>query len=78
MKQLLLTGFVQVALVSANVVFISNKSWTCVFICGVFISLAWSFNVKKIAFGEWKDRIYYSLGAGLGALIGSILANLFI
>jgi hypothetical protein len=78
MKQLLLTGFIQVFLVSANVIFISNKAWTYVFICGFFISLAWSFNVKKIAFGEWKDRIYYSLGAGIGALLGSLSANLFI
>jgi hypothetical protein len=76
MKSIFITGFIQVFLVSANVVFISTKSWPLVFICGFCISMAWSLNVKKIAFGEWSDRIYYSLGAGAGALLGSLTASL--
>lgn len=48
-----------------------NKS-TGVFIVGVIISFIWSWNVKKIAFGSMSDRIYYSLGAGLGSLFGLV------
>jgi hypothetical protein len=43
----------------------------------VIISLIWSWNVKKIAFGSTKDRIIYSLGAGFGSLIGLITSVIF-
>jgi len=41
----------------------------------------WTFNVKKIAFGDKKDRIVYAGGAAVGAFFGVIsgigIKNLF-
>jgi hypothetical protein len=74
--KLFLTGFLQVFFVAVNTYFISREFYIGVFICGVIISLIWSWNIKKIAFGSTRDRIVYSLGAGLGSLIGLVISVL--
>jgi hypothetical protein len=74
--KLFITGFVQVFFVAINTFFISKQIYTGVFICGVIISLIWSWNVKKVAFGTIKDRLFYSLGAGFGSLFGLIISVL--
>lgn len=68
--KLLITGFIQVFFISINTFFISKQIFAGVFIVGCIISFIWSWNVKKIAFGTIADRLYYSLGAGLGSLFG--------
>lgn len=73
--RLFFTGFAQVTLVSMNVVFISKGLLFLMCLTGFLISLVWTLNVKKIAFGVWRDRIVYSTGAMLGTLIGFLLAN---
>jgi hypothetical protein len=73
---LLFTGFLQVFFVAMNTYFISTKNLVGTFAAGLIISLIWSFNVKKIAFGTTKDRIIYAFGAGLGSLFG-LLASIF-
>ena len=75
--KLFITGFVQVFFVAINTYFLSKEFYLGVFVCGVIISLIWSWNVKKIAFGSTKDRIIYSLGAGFGSLIGLITSVIF-
>jgi hypothetical protein len=40
------------------------------------ISLIWSWNVKKIAFGTWNDRIYYASGAAFGSVAGAYLGHI--
>jgi hypothetical protein len=69
-----LTGFIQVALVSAQTHMVARSIYQGVFIIGFLISLVWSVNVKKIAFGGWIDRIVYSVGAGVGAVVGLCVA----
>lgn len=64
--KLFLTGFVQVFLVSMNIVFITNKQIIPLVITGFFISFTWTINVKKVAFGTMLDRIIYSIGAASG------------
>jgi hypothetical protein len=64
------TGFMQVFFVAINTYFISTKNLYGTVVAGFVISLIWSFNVKKVAFGTTKDRIVYALGAGFGSLIG--------
>jgi hypothetical protein len=54
---------------------LSRGFYIGVVICGFIISFIWSWNVKKIAFGSTKDRIIYSLGAGLGSLFGLIVSQ---
>lgn len=74
---LFLTGFVQVFFVSVNTYFLANETYVGVFFAAFMISLIWSFNVKKVAFGSLADRIIYSLGATAGSLIG-LLSSSFI
>jgi len=73
------TGFVQVYFVAVNTYFIANELYLGVLIAAFMISLIWSFNVKKIAFGSTVDRVVYSSGATFGSLVGlwssSFIAN---
>ena len=64
------TGFTQVYFVAVNTYFIANEMYLGVLIAAFMISLIWSFNVKKVAFGSTTDRIVYALGATLGSLAG--------
>lgn len=64
------TGMVQVALVSMNVVFISKDHVVAMLATGYMISLVWTFNVKRVAFGGWHDRVLYAFGAMVGTGVG--------
>jgi hypothetical protein len=75
--KLFITGFVQVFFVVVNTYFISKEFYLGVFTFGFIISLIWSWNVKKIAFSSFKDRLVYSFGAGFGSLVGLIVSILF-
>lgn len=68
------TGFMQVFFVAINTYLISTKNLYGTVAVGFIISLIWSFNVKKIAFGTIKDRVFYALGAGVGSLAGLYLS----
>jgi hypothetical protein len=72
--KLFITGFTQVFFVAINTFFISKAIYGGVLICGFLISFIWSWNVKKVAFGTIKDRIWYSFGAGVGSLVGLIVS----
>lgn len=64
------TGFIQVYFVAVNTYFIANEMYLGVLIAAFMISLIWSFNVKKVAFGSTTDRVVYAFGATLGSLVG--------
>jgi hypothetical protein len=68
--KLFFTGFVQVYFVAINTVFLSKELYIGVFFAAFMISMVWSWNIKKIAFGSIKDRIFYSLGATAGSMLG--------
>ena len=65
-----LTGFVQVYFVSVNTYFLAHEMYAGVLIAAFIISLVWSFNVKKVAFGTLADRLTYAGGAALGSVAG--------
>jgi hypothetical protein len=67
---LLWTGFFQVFFVAMNTYFISTRNLYGMIVAGFLISIIWSFNVKKIAFGSVNDRIVYAFGASLGSATG--------
>jgi hypothetical protein len=67
---LFLTGFIQVYFVSVNTYFLSKEIYIGVFVAAFMISLIWSFNVKKVAFGSTADRVVYAFGATFGSLAG--------
>jgi len=49
-----------------------------VLVCGFMISFIWSYNVKKIAFGTFWDRLTYSSGAALGSVFGLYISTLIL
>lgn len=64
------TGFLQVVLVAFNTYMIATGNWIAVPVISFLISFVWSWNIRKIAFGDFWDRVVYSLGAALGGLSG--------
>jgi len=75
--KLIFTGFIQVFFVAINTVFLSESLYLGVFVAAFLISMVWSWNVRRIVFGTFKDRIIYSLGAAIGSLSGLFVAKLF-
>ena len=73
---LFLTALLQVTFVSMNVVFISGHYIIPMLVTGFLISLIWTLNVKKVAFGTWVDRITYSTGAMCGTGLGFYISHL--
>jgi len=73
---LFFTGLVQVYFVSVNTYFLSKEMYFGVFIAAFMISVIWSYNVKKIAFGSTIDRIIYALGASVGSILGLYSSSL--
>lgn len=73
--ELFLTALLQVSFVAMNITFISKGLLIYMVITGFLISLIWTFNVKKVAFGSHWDRVIYALGAATGTLIGYELSH---
>ncbi len=73
--ELFLTALLQVCFVAMNITFISRGLLVAMAITGFMISLVWSFNVKKIAFGNIYDRLTYASGAGVGTLLGFYISH---
>lgn len=69
------TGFLQVIFVAANTVFIAHYELTANFVTAFLISIIWTHNIKKIAFGDEGDRWAYATGAAFGSLAGTIVAS---
>lgn len=69
-SSLFLTGFTQVFFVSLNTYFLAKEIYMGVFVSALIISLIWSFNVKRVAFGNNFDRFIYATGAASGAIFG--------
>lgn len=67
---LFITGFSQVYFVAVNTYFLSKEMYLGVFISAFIISMIWSFNIKRIAFGSTNDRLIYAFGATLGSVSG--------
>ena len=77
-RKLFTTGFVQVFFVAINTYFLSKEFFLGVFVCAFMISLIWSWNVKKVAFGTLTDRIMYALGAAFGSMFGLLVSTLIL
>ena len=73
--KLFISAMTHVALVAMNMVFLTSHNIVMLGVTGFLISLIWTFNVKKVAFGTWMDRIVYSCGACTGTLSGYYLAT---
>lgn len=73
--QLALTAFAQVFFVGANTAFISHYALLGNLLTAFMISWIWTFNVKRVAFGDKADRMFYAGGAAVGSVVGTITAN---
>ena len=72
---LLATAFVQVVFVAMNTVFIAHYKLLPNLLTGFLISYVWSWNVKRVAFGDHGDRLAYATGAALGSVTGTVAAG---
>jgi len=75
---LYLTALFQVFFVAMQPLFIINHRILPMLFCGFCISLIWTLNVKKVAFGNWSDRIAYAFGAMTGTGLGYLLSNFIV
>ena len=76
--RLFTTGFLQVFFVAINTIFLANQFYLGVLLASFAISLIWSFNVKKVAFGSMRDRLIYSVGAMTGSVAGLFVSGWFL
>lgn len=76
--KLFITGFIQVFFVATNTYFLAKSYVLGVFTASFMISLIWSYNVKKVAFGTVWDRLFYALGAAFGSVAGLLISMAFI
>lgn len=76
--KLAITGFVQVVFVAMNTVFIAHYELLANFLTGFAISFIWTWNVKRVAFGDNGDRWAYSVGAAVGSVTGTVIAGALI
>jgi len=75
MIRTLLYAYTQVMLVVINTWQVAHQKFFEAIIVGFLISLVWTFNIKRIAFGEWKTRLTYCLGSSLGTACGFIITQ---
>ncbi len=75
--KLLLTGVLQVYFVAINTCFLAKEIYLGVAFAAFAISMVWSYNIKKIVFGTFSDRVYYSIGATIGSLLGLYTSSFF-
>lgn len=72
--KLFITGFIQVFFVAANTYFIAQVNYGAVFMAAFLISIVWSYNIKRIAFGSTLDRFVYAFGAACGSCAGLLFS----
>jgi hypothetical protein len=73
--QLFGTGLLQVFFVAINTVFLSKSLYLGVGISAFMISMVWSYNVKKVVFGTFRNRVAYAVGASTGCLLGLLTSE---
>jgi hypothetical protein len=73
--KLFFRAYLQTAMVSISTIMISKQILAGVFIVGFIVSVLWTFNVSTLAFSTTKQKLIYSLGAGLGSMSGVVFFN---
>lgn len=71
--KLFLRSFIQNAMVSIITILISKEILIGVFVISFFLTLLWTYNIEKLAFSSTTEKIFYSIGAGLGSISGILL-----
>jgi hypothetical protein len=68
-------GYTQLVFLSANTFSIASANLGMVFVSAIFTNMIFSYAVKSLAFSNWWNRTYYSVGAALGCVTGTFLAS---
>jgi hypothetical protein len=74
--KLFVTALLQVTFVAMQPLFIVHGRIIPMLITGFLISLVWTFNVKRVAFGTNWDRIVYASGAMAGTGLGYWISHM--
>jgi putative flippase GtrA len=72
------TALAQVLFVTLSTYLIAKEKMVPAILSAFMINIIWTFNVKRIAFSDWRDRICYAVGACSGTAIGFWLGKLLI
>jgi hypothetical protein len=75
-SKIVLTGFVQVFLVSVQTFNIAHGHALAAAFFGFAISIVWSLNVRSIVLGGWPERLLYSGAAASGTVLGMFVPQL--
>ena len=75
MIRTLLYAYTQVMLVVINTWQVAHQKFVGAIIVGFLISLVWTFNIKRVAFGDWTTRFIYCTGASIGTASGLIITK---
>jgi hypothetical protein len=70
-------AYFQIGLVAISTILITKHYYFGIFIVSALISLLWTYNVSRIAVSTFKQKIFYSIGAGAGAVSGVLFTELF-
>jgi hypothetical protein len=73
--KLFFRAYLQTTMVAISTIMISQQILVGVFLVGFLVSILWTFNVSTLAFSSTKQKIIYSLGAGLGSMSGVVFFN---
>jgi len=68
--------YVQIMFVAINTILMVEHMVTLVFINTFLLNLIWTYNVKRVAFGNMTVNITYALGASCGSITGMYIAKL--
>lgn len=75
---LVLTGFMQVYFVAVNTFLITQVMYVGVLAASFMVSFVWSYNVKRVAFGSFTDRLAYATGTALGSVSGLFTSQMVV
>jgi len=69
-------AWAQVSLIALNTYQVANAHWIGALIVSFLISILWTLNVSRTAFGTARTRIVYALGSMIGTGTGILIASL--
>jgi len=64
------TGFLYIFFLAINTIFFGEKNYSGAFVVSIMIGYLWTGNVKRVHISTEKERLFYCLGSGFGAISG--------
>jgi len=64
------TGFLYIFFLAINTVFLGKSNYWGAFTVSIIIGYLWTGNVKRVHISTEKERMFYCIGSGFGAIVG--------